>query len=174
MSLNPLKLEYALDPLDAASGIIRSYCRWHVAPLLRQTVTISPFGSRTITLPTLKLRELHSLMVNEQELISVCDWDENGVITLRSGTFPDRPGSVRVEMTHGYEMSEIPELLDLASQIAARAQSASEHGSGIISQGAGPFSVRHAARLDGQVGGTALFAAERALLDRYRLMNGSI
>ena len=173
MSLNPLKAERSIDPFDAASGVIRAYCRWHVAPACRHQVKISPLGSRTIILPTLKLRELHSLVVDGTDLTNECDWDENGVIILRSGTFPDRPGSVSVDMTHGYDLTEVPEVLDLAAQIAARARVASEHGTGVISQGAGPFTVRHATRIDGQVGGTALFEGEKTLLSRYRLMNGN-
>lgn len=176
MALPPLVSDGAepVDSMTAATAQIRSYCGWHVAPVIDETVVISTFGGRSASLPTRRIVEVMSVSIDGVDVTEKIDWDEGGVITLRSGSFPDRSRAVTVNLRHGFDTESVADAVAVAEQVAARINMGRRNGGDIVQQTAGPFGMRRQARLDGQVGGVGFFASERATLDRYRLTGGLV
>src|SRR5699024_12649185 len=68
---------------------------------------------------------------------------------------------------HGHEMFD--DLVGVIEQVAARSAAT---GSGAVSEGAGPFSIRRGATSGGSVAGAPLLISEKATLDPYRISRG--
>lgn len=140
--------------LDVANGAVRSYCGWHIAPVVEETVILDGDGGTILALPTLRLVALTEVRVHGETIDDV-EWSADG--TLR-GSWPDRWRSVQVTMSHGYEMPG--DLLGVVLDAAARAVKSELGGQ---AEQIGPFSF------SASEGSTSLFAHELAVLDRYRL-----
>ena len=140
--------------LDVASAAIRSYCGWHVTPVVTETVLVDGDGGTILNLPTLHLVSLAEVRVQGESVEDV-EWSADG--TLR-GSWPDRWRSIEVTMEHGYEQPV--DLLGVMVDAAARAVN-SELGGG--AETIGPFSFA------ASEGSTRLYAHELQILDRYRL-----
>lgn len=171
MTLEPILTDLSdrPDAFEAATAQVRSYCGWHIAPVMRETVRLSAFGGRSVLVPTRRIVEVHSVVVDGCDVTDNVDWDDAGVITLRSGSFPDRSRSVEVTLSHGYDIESVLEVASVIEQVAGRIALGREQGSDSVMQAAGPFVTRRQARLDGQVGGSGFFATEREVLNRFRL-----
>lgn len=142
--------------VSSAVGAVRSYCRWHIAPSVTVTKRVDGTGA-AILLPTLYLTAVTSVVDLDGSPLTLTDldWRENGVLVSSAR------GTYDVTFTHGYETwpSEVRRVI-LAAASRARMGAAK-------TQGAGPFSVS----LD--VAADDWSAAERAVLDRYRLRMGA-
>lgn len=162
------------DPAEAAIASIRAYCGWHVAPVIRETLTVttpSP-AQASILLPTRRIREVHAVRARDaggqaREITDSCEWAPSGVLTRR-GHGPLAPSlrGLEIEMTHGYEWEEVPDLLSVFEAVKERA---GRVASPVRSQSAGIYSVTYAT-VDGiPVHGASLLSTERDLLAPYRL-----
>lgn len=140
--------------LDVASAAIRSYCGWHVMPVVTETLTLDGHGGSILNLPTLRLVSLQEVRVRGAVVDDV-EWSTDG--TLR-GDWPDRWRSIEVDIEHGYE--SVPELLGIVVDAAARAFK-SELGGG--AETIGPFSFT------ASEGSTVMYTHELKVLDRYRI-----
>lgn len=140
--------------VDGVSAAIRSYCGWHVAPVLEQTLTLDGNGGSVLNLPTLHVVSIDEVRVRGAA-IAEPEWSHDG--TLR-GSWPDVYRSVEVDLHHGFESAA--DLQVVAMDALARAVN-SELGGG--AEQIGPFSF------GASEGGVSFFAHEKAVLDRYRL-----
>ncbi|MDV6271100.1 hypothetical protein [Rhodococcus globerulus] len=140
--------------LNVASGAIRSYCGWHVAPVLVDTITLDGDGGTILILPTLRLVSLDEVRVQGVVTADV-QWSTHGVI---EGQWPRRRRSVVVDVRHGYDAPA--DVLGVALDAAARAVNSELGGH---AETIGPFSF------SASEGSTALFDHELRVLDRYRL-----
>ena len=153
--LTPLDLEEfrSGDPtrlVSAAGQEVRSYCGWHIAPEITETVTVEGLGA-ALLLPTLHLTGVTAIVgVVDGVAIDMSDvrWKPNGVVT----GYPF-VGDYEVTFTHGYATT--PE--DLAQVVAAVATRGLAGRRGVKSWTRGPF------------GETYDTDPDVAVLDRYRL-----
>lgn len=117
--------------LAAASAAVRRWCRWHVSPVIEETVTLNGQGGHHLGLPTMRLVEL--LTVEERQRGAGQVWVPVDLDPLTTGVeasevgsvyrdqrWPVRLSGVRVSMRHGYEPDEVPDLAALVPVIVAR------------------------------------------------------
>lgn len=140
--------------LGVASGAVRSYCGWHVAPVVDEKVILDGRGGTVLDLPTLRLVSLDEVRV-EGEVVPNVEWSQDGMLR---GEWPDRWRSIEVDMHHGYEVPA--DLLGVVVDAAARAVNSELGGQ---AETIGPFSF------SASEGSTSLFDYELRVLDRYRL-----
>lgn len=102
---------------EAASAAVRRYCRWHVAPVVEETVLLDGSGGHVQPLPSQRIVAVGSVRVLGVELSAdVFSWSEAGLVEWHGGRFPRRYRSVEITYQHGYDTA--PDLSALASQIA--------------------------------------------------------
>ncbi|RDI13453.1 hypothetical protein DEU38_13428 [Rhodococcus sp. AG1013] len=140
--------------LNVANGAVRSYCGWHVAPVVEETVIVDGHGGTILDLPTLRLVSIEEVQV-QGAVVEDVEWSADG--TLR-GQWPDRWRSIEVRMRHGFDAPA--DLLGVVLDAAARAVNSELGGQ---AETIGPFSF------SASEGSTALFAHEVAVLNRYKL-----
>jgi hypothetical protein len=150
--------------IKAAQGSIRCYCGWHVTPEIDDTLKVDAYGGSILTLPTKHVNSITSVLVDGRELSDQIDWSVAGTIQLRSGSWPDRPGSVTVKLNHGYPRDEVPEIAELLRTLAKRARSQP----GISSQSVNGASVSYLT-YGGTTLGVQLLQIEKDMLEPYRL-----
>lgn len=155
---------------DQAVAYVQAYCGWHVAPEEDETLTLDGPGGWALTLPSLRVSAIASVTENGTELVAEDDytWSASGIIQRRAwagdpevwiaGRWTCNYRAVVVELTHGYE--EWP--VDLAGVISGITERLTSNPTGLEQITVGPFSERYAS-------GGALPAAERSILDAYRL-----
>lgn len=144
--------------LAQAQAAIRSYCGWHVAPNITETLTVDGRGSRHLWLPSLHVTDLTSVTDEGTALTTdEFDWSVSGYLERRSGYWSDRPRQVVAVLDHGYE--DVP--ADLVSVAVAMAARTASSPAGVKKQSTGPFSIENE---------TGRFLdEERTILDRYKL-----
>jgi hypothetical protein len=169
--------EEAADALEAAAEAVRDYCGWHVWPRETVTETVDASGGGLIALSSLMVTDVTAVEYRDafdhaaqawQPVASGWDYSEGGWL-IRTGCWPDGPRTVRVTYASGYD--EPPGALGVVlAGVAARSE---KIPTGVRSESAGGESVSYAT-----VGGSEdsgadgmLTAAERRVLDRYRLVN---
>lgn len=140
--------------LMVASGAIRSYCGWHVAPVETETLVLDGHGGTILDLPTLRLVSLEEVRV-QGAVVADPEWSSDGTVR---GLWPDRWRSIEVTMRHGFDAPA--DLLGIVVDAAARAVNSELGGQ---AETFGPFSFT------ASEGSTSLFDHELAVLDRYRL-----
>ena len=117
--------------LVAASAAVRRWCRWHVSPVITETVTLHGVGGHSLNLPTLRLVEVLAVSVTERGTGRVpVVVDLNPLTTdveaaaagylYRGACWPTRLSGVTVTMRHGYEPAEVPDLAQLLGVMVAR------------------------------------------------------
>lgn len=136
--------------LDAASQEVRSYCEWHIAPEVTETVTAEGMGA-TLLLPTLRLTDVASISRDGEPVdMTGVTWKSNGIVVGSALGF----GALEVTFTHGYD--ETP--ADIAQAVSSIAADGINGLRRLKSWTRGPFSESFA---DAD--------PARAVLDRYRL-----
>ncbi|AKV56122.1 hypothetical protein AB656_03985 [Bifidobacterium actinocoloniiforme DSM 22766] len=151
--------------LKAAQASVRSYCGWHIAPNVEQTLTLDAEGGRTLMLPSLHVTGLSRITVDGRDVTGEVDWSQTGMVSLRSGSFPDRFRSVIVTMSSGYEVDEVPDVVSIILKLANRAAT----GPGVVaSQSVNGSSVSYLTA-GGAPLSTPLLQIEKDALEPYRL-----
>jgi hypothetical protein len=153
--------------LLAAQALVRSYCGWHIAPTITETITVDGWANNVLMLPTLWLLEVSSIVVGDVEVdLSTVQLYQAGYLA-RQFTFPTldtesipwttAPGPrAVVTMTHCY--ADPPEdLANVALAIAARSLSTPL---GVEQVQRGPFVYRYSPNL---------LDLDRQVLDTYKL-----
>lgn len=145
---------------------VRSYCGWHIAPSVTETITVDGQGGHVLALPTLHLTAVTAVS-NASDVVSLddVDWSEAGYLELRCGHWTCRPRGVIATITHGYDTPPA-EVVGVIMQVASRASSSP---AGITREQAGSVSFSYALTAPGVSGGVALLEHERAILDHYRI-----
>lgn len=137
--------------LMAAGQSVRSYCGWHIAPEVTETVTVEGSGV-ALLLPTLRLTGVMSIVRDDVTIdLTNVKWKPNGIVT----GYAFGGGDYEVTFTHGYD--ETPE--DVAQVVADIASDSIDGLRRVKSWTKGPFSTSYDTAAD----------PDRAVLDRYRL-----
>jgi hypothetical protein len=99
-----------LDPEETseaavdASGLVRGYTGWHIAPTITETVLLEGRGGAYLVLPTLHVTAVSAITVDGTELTLPADvkWGANGRLWWGGTLWPTTMGAVSVTFTHGY------------------------------------------------------------------------
>lgn len=147
--------------LAAASDLIRTYCGWHIAPAVDETVTVDGSGTGLIILPTLQLNAVTSVTADGSSIETTdITWSKSGMIARRGSCWPSGFRSIAAAVNHGHVVPPAA-LVALACSIAARAT--------VSPDGAGSAQVGSVSEAYSSPGGTTLLDHEQAYLDRHRL-----
>ncbi|MCI1934718.1 MAG: hypothetical protein LKJ31_06420 [Atopobiaceae bacterium] len=106
--------------LLSASATIRSYCGWHIAPLLSCEAQISPRGC-FISLPALQVASIDSVVEEGTTLVEGADWDwsKNGLIHRIGHAWKRGLATVVVNYEAGFD--DVPDdVLAVCFQMAQR------------------------------------------------------
>lgn len=151
-----------IDPaeLAKAEAAVRAYCGWHIAPVVTEALALDGNGGTRIVLPSLRVVSVDAVVVDG---VTVTDpeWSASGVL---HGRFSERPRSVEVVLTHGYETLPV----ELASVLLDMASGDTSGEAPIASKKLGDFQVNYATGAD-SLSGASVAASARTVLDRYRL-----
>lgn len=118
--VKPSMFGYVTEPTarESAEAAFRAFCGWHVAPVVRETLTRSGNGRSLLKLPTARIVDVHEVLVDGRDVTSQVRWDEAGM--LQGVKFPHRFRSVQVELEHGYEPAEVADVLGIIKGAADR------------------------------------------------------
>lgn len=156
--------------LAAAHGAIRDYCRWHVAPVITETLTLDGRGGKTLLIPSQRVEALDTVLNDSVDVTEQVKFSRRaGVLTLDSG-WSSEVGGIEVTLRHGYPVDEVPAVAGL---IVALTKRAAQSGGVVASQAVGPANVRYITGSDGSTPGLQLFGQEQAALEPYRLNWGA-
>lgn len=158
-----------VDPqfwLNAAHAAIRRFCGWHVAPAITETLTLDGSGGKTLLLPSKRIVSIQSVLSDGQDVTDRVDVSKGAGMIEFDGQLSRKLGGIAVNLTHGYEIDEVP---DVAALIVTLTKRAREAGRTIASQAIGPANVRYITGSDGSVPGLPLFESEKETLEPYRL-----
>lgn len=150
--------------LEAALAAARTYCGWHVTPVLaNQSVTVDGPGGTLLMLPTLALTSL--IAVTEDSVVldmTGLEWSTRGIVRKLDGRlWTGRLRGITATISHG--IASAPDFE--AVVLAAIDRGALASGSDTLARVIGPFQYDSTASEPG-----AIFTnAERAVLDRYAL-----
>jgi hypothetical protein len=88
--------------LQAASGVVRDYCRWQISEETA-TFVVNGSGSTLLRLPTLRLTDVTEIRVDD-EIIDAAEyrWTEGGLIERPAYGCPRKFRCVQVDATHGW------------------------------------------------------------------------
>lgn len=127
--------------LDAVSRTIRRECGWHVYPRLpNDVVTVDGSGSTTQLLPTLALRQVHSVTIDGVVYAGTSvEWSLNGYLRLPAAT--RRLRGVVATVDHGLDDDDVVDLKRLVCELAARGLEATKRPAGLRELATGPFSA---------------------------------
>lgn len=147
--------------LDAAQGAVRRYCRWHVAPVITETIRLDGTGQRTLLVPSGRLIEVTEATSDDRDVLAQVEVSGSGMLELHDGArWSSRLGGIILTIKHGYDVDEVP---DVAGVIATAASRGGGPGGRIASQGIGPASVRYTGN------DIQLLQTELTTLEPYRL-----
>lgn len=166
--------------VPAAEGAVRSYCGWHIAPAVTETLVLDSPGTHVLLLPS-----MHVTAVSEVRGLTLDDPAGYSMGLYGEGNYGDPPvildgwratvtprfgagilerspyrwpmGVVEVDLTHGY--ATVPAdvrgvVLDLAEHMRITL---------------GGTDRRQVGAVSAQVAGQAMTGLHRTVLDRYRL-----
>lgn len=152
----------------AVAGI-RRYCRWHIAPIIADTLEVAvPFGGVRLDalLPTHQLRKVLEVRVDGR-VIEQPAWTRDGHVW--AGYLGAGSHVIHADVHHGYRADEVADLVAIVAQVVAIAQSSP---TGATREQAGALSVSWATTAPGVSGGLTLLDRDMALLDAYRIGDG--
>lgn len=155
------------DYLKAAEAAVRSYCGWHIAPLVTESFVLDGTGSRTLFVPSLRVTDV-TAAENDGDVLDVTtlEWSADGFLRA-PGVWTRKLRGVKLTLTHGFDA--VPEVAEVVRSVADRAKSSP---GGVVREQAGSVSLQYSATAPGVSGGVVLMAHERAQLDPYRIVRG--
>ena len=146
----------------AASAAVRSYCGWHIAPSITETVTVDGSGGSVLLLPTLRLTNLADV-VNDGQPVSDPEWSVNGLVR---GKWTSKFRGITLTMTHGYDEPP-PDVLVIVADMA-KARALDVVGASTVQ--AGSFGITFGTNSHvAQAGAVGISRMQRSVLDRYKL-----
>lgn len=148
--------------LAGVSAAVRRVCGWHVAPSETVTETYDGPGGTLLELPTLHMTDVASLTIGGT-LIDPSEYEWSKIGFIRSRHFwTERYRTIEVTYTHGYELEDAADLVELTKSLAARHLSSPM---GATREQAGMVSIAWGSG----AGSITPLENERAVLDYYRL-----
>lgn len=157
----PASTPFLEDELAAATGLIRDYCRWHIAKVRTELKRRHRTRLReTVWLPATRIVSIDNIVADGKTV------DPAGIDFDPETGWTDLNGSaVTVEYTAGY--AEVPpSVVSLTLHIAARALGSPL---GLIRETAGGVSIAHTQVGTNAAGGTVLLPHEMTQLDAFRI-----
>lgn len=169
MAIDPIvSAATQVDPafwLAAANQAIRTECGWHVAPIITEQLVLDGTGGTALLVPSKRVREVLSAKSDGVDVTDQMKFSRrSGVLTLASGWSCD-VGSIDLEIEHGYDADEVPDVAALIVTLTKRAAA----GGAIVQQAVGSASMRLATGRDGAALGVPLLESEKATLAAYKL-----
>lgn len=155
--------------VKAANHSVRNYCRWHVAPVITETLVVDGSGTASLLIRSKHVLELVRVVNDGEDVTDRVDVSEAGALELRGGRFTRRLGRVTVELRHGWKAEEVPLVAALIVTVAARGKSGARP---VVSQGVGGASVAYATQ-GGAPLAIPLLKSEERTLDPYRIEWGA-
>ncbi|WP_052060173.1 hypothetical protein [Rhodococcoides fascians] len=152
--------ELADEKVAQVWDAVRSYCEWHISPVLeRVELTVDGSGSPILQVPTLRLLAVHSVREEGEPVDpSRFMWSADGTLKKRVGCWTSEWRGVELVVDHGLE--DVPALDGVVLEVATRAMTAP---AGQIGLRVGQVDERFGAT----VGGFAFLATDYAKLDKY-------
>lgn len=161
--------------LDAAVAAIRRYCRWHVAPQRTETFVVDGTGD-SLRVPSLRLLTVVGVAERVDGSFGASTtagitWSASGLVARPSG-FCAGFGRWAAHVTHGYDVGDVPDVVMVVAQLAARMQRAIDaSGASIAEEQVGEYRYRLADKAIVAPGsGVGMTSAEEAWLARHRLV----
>lgn len=152
--------------LRGASAAIRGHARWHIAPVVRETVTVTDHyggGRLDLLVPSGRVRDVTAVRVDGRAVTGYA-WDETGAVW--AGRLAAGPHRIEVDLEHGFHLSEVPGLASVVVQVSALALSSPK---GATREQAGQVAITWAQTSLGVSGGLALLDRDMAIVDAFRL-----
>lgn len=151
--------------LGGASAAVRRYCRWHVTPVILDSVRLDGRGGPDLALKTLRLVDVVRIAEEGRPLdAAALEWSELGNIRHPRGCWTNRYRAIDVEFLHGFEDAD--DVKAVVLQVVANALSSPM---GVTREQAGQMSISWATTAPGVSGGISLLERDLALLTTYRL-----
>lgn len=152
------------DYLAAAEAVVRSYCGWHIAPVIAESLVLDGTGTRSLFVRTLRLVTVTAAEVDGVILDpATLEWSDAGFVRA-PGIWVDKLRAVKLTVTHGFDA--VPDVAEIVRAIAARA---SASPIGVVREQAGAVSIGFSLTAPGVSGGVVLMDHERRMLDKYRI-----
>lgn len=116
--------------LEAASALVRNACRWHVWPIVTETVTLDGPGRDMLSLPSLKVTAVTSVTETQRgkgatvATVDVDDleWSAAGLVWRHDRRcWTSRARGVTVTFSHGWEAPP-PEITQTVLAVAGRSR----------------------------------------------------
>ena len=156
--------------MRAGEAAVRAFCRWHVAPVVEETLTVDTQAGRRVILPTMRILDLSKVVYDGVDITGRVAWSAAGILAFKKndpGRFEETYRGLEVTLRHGYEPGEVPEIVALVATVGRRAKdqklvaSQSVNGASVsyLTAGGAPLSV-------------PLLAIEKEMLAKYRLPGG--
>lgn len=97
-----------------AEARVRRFCRWHVWPIVDETVTVPTNGDGSVLLRSLRVHSISEVLVQGTPVGSDhIDWSTDGRLRIIGGRFPDALRGVEVTLSHGYDPDDIDDVRDV-------------------------------------------------------------
>ncbi|HEX7352492.1 hypothetical protein [Brachybacterium sp.] len=152
--------------MDGASAAVRRHCGWHIAPVVRDTITVTDHyggGRLDVLVPSGRLRAVTAVRVDGRAVRDFA-WDESGAIW--AGTLSNGPHRIEVDVEHGYHLKEVPDLAAVVVQVSVLALASPK---GAIREQAGQVAITWSQTQIGVSGGLSLLDRDLATINAYRL-----
>lgn len=156
-----------LPLLKGASAAIRKYCRWHIAPVLEESLTVDGSGAAVQHFPTARLLSIVEV-TNDGVPLPVAGLDASaaGMIERRSGVWSCRFSGVTARVRHGYDLAAVPDVAQIVVQVVSNALASPM---GVTREQAGAIAVSWSMTGPNVAGGISLLERDLAVLSQYRI-----
>lgn len=152
--------------LAAANGAVRGYCRWHVAPVITETLILDGHGGRNLLIPSQRVEAIESVLSDGVDVTDRVKFSRRSGVLSIGDCWSTDVGGIEITLRHGYPLEDVSEVAGL---IVALTKRAAQSGGVVASQAVGPANVRYITGSDGSVPGVPLFESEMETLAPYRL-----
>jgi len=156
-----------LPLLKGASAGIRRWARWHIAPVLEETLTGDGPGGSLLLLPTGRLLEvLTATNAGESVDVAGLDFSRHGMVSRPDAGWSNRFGSVSVRVRHGFDLADVPDVAQIVKQVTANVLASPM---GATREQAGTVSVAWATTAPGVSGGLSLLQRDLDVLAAFKI-----
>jgi hypothetical protein len=145
--------------LDAASGLVRTYCGWSISEEIVDGAVFDSDGSKLLLLPTLHLTVVTQVLVDGTEVTDFT-WSQMGALA-REGCWPAGFRRITVSFTHGWN----PVQAEVKAMVVGLVSRVSTTPANLEQKTVGAVTYRYTEAGASMV----LGSAEQRVLDRYRL-----
>src|SRR5690625_5819676 len=92
----------SVDPVAAATQMIRDYCGWHIAPVEEETLVLDGTGTNTLLLPSRRVVQVSQVLVRDEPLDSAgYEWSAIGALWRLGGVWLEAFRSIEDDLVHG-------------------------------------------------------------------------